>query len=134
MTSIQLYSSAGRSNGPTEWSYSHGFILTTAFQNISRSSSVRVMGEYTAGMPSWPGMLVEFPLFRNRKLDALMVYMPEKWLFETIYSSVCRYYALWIQGAYSRRCSHRPRNVCADPQARPAVRKEGCLPARRASR
>lgn len=36
----------------TEWSYSHGFIANIAFQNVSRSSNVRAIGEYVAGMPS----------------------------------------------------------------------------------
>lgn len=60
-------------DGLTEWSYSHGFMLTMARQNVSRSSRVRVMGEYTAGIPSCPGILVGLPVFRKRCIDALMV-------------------------------------------------------------
>lgn len=57
----------------TEWSYSQGFMLMIARQNVSKSSRVRVMGEYTAGIPSCPGILVGFPVFRNRCIDALIV-------------------------------------------------------------
>lgn len=48
-------------------------MLTTAFQNVSRSSSVRVMGEYTAGMPSWPTIPDALPTLGNRPEDALIV-------------------------------------------------------------
>ena len=51
-----------------------------ALQNVSRSSNVRVMGEYTAGIPSWPGMLVAFPVLKNLCIDALIEYTPEKCL------------------------------------------------------
>ena len=38
------------------------------------------MGEYTAGTPSWPGMLVALPLRMKRPMDALTEYTPEKCL------------------------------------------------------
>ena len=53
-----------------------------ALQKVSRSSNVRVIGEYTAGTPSWPGMLVAFPVLRNLCIDALIEYTPEKCLVQ----------------------------------------------------
>lgn len=57
----------------TDGSYSQGFILMTARQKVSRSSSVLDMGEKARGMPSSPGRLVDvFPAFRNLVDDALI--------------------------------------------------------------
>lgn len=65
-------------NQPTYGSYSHGFMLMTARQNVSRSANVLAMGEKATETPSSPGVLVgPFPDFRKRDEDALIVYVPE---------------------------------------------------------